>query len=82
MLSFSSLYWDLIKFPYFVDTIEREDRRWKQAQRQGEDRVTLVITLLFLGVFGLKSKEIRIDDLGSQLCIELGNGKDQWKKIS
>jgi len=35
-----------------------------------------------LGVFGLKSKEIRIHDLGSQLCIELGNGKDQWKKIN
>ncbi len=54
----------------------------KEAQRQGEERVTLAITLFFLGVFGLKSKEIRIHDLGSQLCIELGNGKDQWKKIS
>jgi hypothetical protein len=30
-----------------VDTIERGDRGWKEAQRQGEDRVTLLtITLL------------------------------------
>jgi hypothetical protein len=25
MLSFSISYWDLIKFPYFVDTTERGD---------------------------------------------------------
>ncbi len=30
----------------FGDTIERGDRGWKEAQRQGEDRVTLRITLL------------------------------------
>jgi hypothetical protein len=30
-----------------MDTIERGDRGWKQAQRQGEDMVTLQITLLF-----------------------------------
>jgi hypothetical protein len=28
------------KFPYFVNTTERGDRGWKEAQRQGEDRVT------------------------------------------
>jgi hypothetical protein len=32
-------YWDLIKFHYFAYTTERGDRGWKQAQRQGEDRV-------------------------------------------
>ncbi len=36
MVSFSISYWDLIKFPYFADTTERGDRRWKQAQRQGD----------------------------------------------
>jgi hypothetical protein len=36
----------LIKFHYFVDTTEREDRGWKGAQRKIEDRVTLRITLL------------------------------------
>jgi hypothetical protein len=42
-------YLNLIKFPYFADTTEREkDRGWKPAQRQGEDRVTLEITLLAL----------------------------------
>jgi hypothetical protein len=47
MLSFSISYWDLVKCLYFADTTEREDRGWKEAQRQGEDRVTLRITLLF-----------------------------------
>jgi hypothetical protein len=47
MLSFSISYWDLIKFPYFVDTTEGGDRGWKQAQREGEDRVTLRITVMF-----------------------------------
>jgi len=28
------------------DTIERGDRAWKEAQRQGEDMVTLWITLM------------------------------------
>jgi hypothetical protein len=28
-------YYDLIKFHYYVDTTERGDRGWKQAQRQG-----------------------------------------------
>jgi len=42
------LKWPLIKFPYFADTIEREDSGWKQAQRQGEDRVTLQMTLMWL----------------------------------
>jgi len=30
-----------------VDTIERGDRKWKEAQRYGEDRVNLGIPLLF-----------------------------------
>jgi hypothetical protein len=29
------ILWDLIKFHYFANTIERQDRGWKQAQRQG-----------------------------------------------
>jgi hypothetical protein len=42
-------YWDLIKCPYFADSTERGDRGWKEAQRQGEDRVSLWITLLWDG---------------------------------
>jgi hypothetical protein len=39
MLSFWISYWDFIKFPYFA--------RWnEEAQRQGEDSVTLPITLV------------------------------------
>jgi hypothetical protein len=41
VLRFSIPYWDLIKFPYFTDTTKRGVRGWKEAQRQGEDRVTL-----------------------------------------
>jgi hypothetical protein len=40
----SSQCWDLIKCPYFADTTERGDKGWNEAQRQGEDRVTLWIT--------------------------------------
>jgi len=47
MLSFSISRWDLMEFHYFADTIERGDRGWEQAQRQGEDRMTLRISLLF-----------------------------------
>jgi hypothetical protein len=36
MLSFSISYLDLIKFPYFADLIQRGERGWKQAQRQGD----------------------------------------------
>jgi hypothetical protein len=39
-------YWDLITCPYFVDTTERGDRRWKEALRQGENGVILRITLI------------------------------------
>jgi len=46
MLSFNISYLDLIKFPYFVDTTKRGDNGWKEAQRQGEDKVTLQIILL------------------------------------
>jgi hypothetical protein len=35
-----------IKFLYFVDTTERRDRGRKEALSQGEDRVTLWITLI------------------------------------
>ncbi len=48
MLSFSISLWDSMEFHYFADTTERADRGgWKQAQRQGEDRMTLRISLLF-----------------------------------
>ncbi len=40
------LCWDLIECLYFVDTAERGDRGWEEAQRQGENRVTLWITLI------------------------------------
>jgi len=33
MLNFNILYWNLMKFPYFVDTIERRYRGWKEAQK-------------------------------------------------
>jgi hypothetical protein len=46
ILSCSISYWDLLKCLYFVDTTETGDRGWNEAQRQGEDRVTLRITLL------------------------------------
>jgi len=46
VLRCSISYWDLIKCPYFADTTERGDGGWKEAQTQGEDRVTLRITLL------------------------------------
>jgi len=44
--SYSISYCDLIKCLYFADTTERGDRGWKEAQRLGEDRVTLRRTLL------------------------------------
>ncbi len=43
VLSFSISCRDLIKFPYFADTTKRGVRGWKEAQRQGEDRVTFGI---------------------------------------
>jgi hypothetical protein len=46
VLNFSISYWDLIKkSPYFTDTTERGVRGWKEAQREGEDKVTLRISL-------------------------------------
>ncbi len=47
ILSCSNSSWDLMKCLYFSDTTERGDRGWKGTQRQGEDRVTLRITLLY-----------------------------------
>jgi hypothetical protein len=46
MLRFSISYWDSIKFPYFVDTTERGDRKWKQAQRQGDFHNNSIMRLL------------------------------------
>jgi len=47
ILSCSISYWDLIKYLYFADTTERGDRGWKEAQRQGEVRVTSRITIFY-----------------------------------
>jgi hypothetical protein len=41
-------YPDLIKFPYFVDLTQRGDRGWKEARKEGEERVTLRKTLMSL----------------------------------
>jgi len=46
ILSCNISYWDLIRYLYFADITERGDRGWKEAQRQGEDRVNLLITLM------------------------------------
>jgi hypothetical protein len=40
MLSISISYWDLLKYLYFADTIERRDKGWKEAQRQSEEWAT------------------------------------------
>ncbi len=47
MVSFSISYWDLIKFPYIADTTERGDRRWKQAQRQGDVMTHTIVREIF-----------------------------------
>jgi len=47
MLSFNISYPDLIKLPNFADLTQRGDRGWKEAQREGEDRMTLWISLWF-----------------------------------
>jgi hypothetical protein len=47
ILSCSISYWDLSECLYFADTTERGDRGWKEAQRQGEERVTLRINSIF-----------------------------------
>jgi len=50
-------YWDLIKFLYFMDTTKRGVTGWKEAQRQGEHRVTLSISLVqspkYFGILGM-----------------------------
>jgi hypothetical protein len=60
MLSFIISYWDIIKFPYFADTIERGDRGWKQAQREGDfpnnSNVPSRYTKKFLLVLYMKRK--------------------------
>jgi hypothetical protein len=47
-LSFSISYWDLIKIPYFADTLKRGDRAWKQAQRQGDFTDNSIVTVVSL----------------------------------
>jgi hypothetical protein len=44
MLSFSILYWDLIKFPYFGDLAQRGG--WKEAQSQGDFMENSIVQLL------------------------------------
>jgi hypothetical protein len=39
-------YPNLIKFPYFADLTQRGDRGWKEAPRQGEDKMNLKKTLV------------------------------------
>jgi hypothetical protein len=82
VLSCSISYWDLIKCPYFDDTTERAYRGWKQAQRQGEDRVTLQITLLGVG-FGHKrlacTMGIDVPRKSNRTPIKvLGSRKEVW----
>jgi hypothetical protein len=69
MLSFSISYPNLIELPYFADLTQRGDRGWKEAQRQGEDKMTLRKTvsfsnflLGFLGILGNQEGAPRQDD--------------------
>ncbi len=69
-------YWDLIKFPYFADTTERGDKGVKGAQREGEDKVTLQITLLSIS----SSHFFVTIELGSRSCVFLPKKlKNTWK---
>jgi len=65
MLSFSISYKDLSRCLYFEDTTERGYRGWKEAQIQGEDRVTVRITLLYKNFF-LKLHNLLILEVLSQ----------------
>jgi hypothetical protein len=47
MLSFSVLYSNLIKFPYFADITERGDRGQKQRGEGVKERMTLQIILIY-----------------------------------
>jgi hypothetical protein len=62
ILSCNISYWDLIKCLYFADTTKRRDRKWQEAQRQGEDRYdTLWITLISgftLGTHFVRSRSL------------------------
>ncbi len=62
----------MIKFLYFVDTIERTDRGRKEALRsQGEDRVTLWITLITpksMHIF-----ELSVSEGWVHMCVEKGS---------
>jgi hypothetical protein len=68
---------DLLKCLYFADTTEREDRGWKEAQRQGEERVTLQITLI-----GTKQPEKFLEQKVKKFIIRAKNSsyyKMHWK---
>ncbi len=58
MLSISISSWNLLKCLYSANTTERGDRRWKEAQRRGEERVTLRITLKCLLITLNKSDHV------------------------
>lgn len=46
MLSFSIPYPNVIKISYFADPIQGGDSEWKEAQKEGENKVILKKTLL------------------------------------
>jgi hypothetical protein len=48
MLSFNISYWDLIKFPYFADTTEREDSGRRRGWRQDDFTNNSIMQLVFL----------------------------------
>jgi hypothetical protein len=51
--------WFIAKFPYFANTTERRgDKGWKEAQRQGEERVTLGLSLNDLSPKSLSTTKI------------------------
>jgi hypothetical protein len=41
----------IIQFLYFADTTERRDRVWQEAQRQGEERVTLLLYNQYIYIY-------------------------------
>ncbi len=60
-----------LKYLYFADTNERGDRGWKEAQRQGEDRVILRITHVTAGsAFGFMTTSLNPVP-NAQVCVYL-----------
>jgi hypothetical protein len=47
MLNFDISYWDLIKYPYFADAIERGDRGWNEMGQGWKRGMTFRITLIW-----------------------------------